>query len=346
MRLSTFKEFLLDKEDVQPWWYRLSDLYLTFLGAFLFYLEVCEPQVTQRYNLDQVEDIVNVNFLVRFVLLFWANDFRLSWLGTGKALLDLLSCLPCLGIPARFLGGAGMEKAIDIFELARFLRLLRLSLPSKTEKSGLGPARDPLQIGTVLLALGGTIALSATLLFLYENPRDAVMANAPLRSFEDCALYMLNIFTNKDTPFLAQTRSGKQVTVAATAVGAIFLPFLISGGVQVFMGSADFFKDQAAGMSAAPRASGALGSSASGTPTGGSPEQWAAMLRRLECMEVEGLLLAEETQELRVRCMAREDFALALDLCYGPAYSERSYDGAGELYASRLREWLEEVSRG
>jgi len=334
LEASTFKEFLRSKEAEQPLWYRLSDLYLTFLGSFLFYLEVCEPQVAEAYNLEAVEDVVNVNFLVRFLLLFWANDFQPSWLWTGKAILDLVSCLPFLGIPARFMGGAGMEKALDILELARFLRLLRLSLPSKTK--GLGSARDSLQIVTVLLALGGTIVLSACLLFFYENPRQSVIANIPTHSFEDCVLYMLNIFTNKDTTFLAETRSGKQVTVAATAVGAIFLPFLISGGVQVFMGSGDFLRvdPPAPGAEGRTPARGAAGAEP------GSPVQWAAVVERLDGLEEAGLLKGEEALELRRRCMAKEEWALTLDLCYGQAYTEGVSAAAGEIYAARLREWL------
>lgn len=358
LRPDSFKKFLREKEAEQPLWYRLSDIYLTCLGAFLFYLEVCEPQVTERYELDKVEDVVNVNFLVRFVLLFWANDFKFSWLWSGAPLLDLLSCLPAVGIPVRFLGGAGMEKAIDIFELARFLRLLRLSLPSNTE--GLGRVRDSLQTGTVLLALGGTIVLSATLLFLYENPRLAVLQDNPEHSFEDCVIYMLNIFTNKETNFLAATRSGKQVTAAAIVVGAIFLPFLISGGVQVFMGSGDFLPDQeemkgqAKEPSApqaepsAPQAEPKQAAAAASVPrpTVGYPEQWALVLVHLDIMELRSIILPHEAQELRKRCMAKEEWLLTLDLAYGPAFKGGTDAQAGEMYALRLREWLSSSPEG
>jgi len=343
-RPSNFKEYLLFTEAEQPIWYRLSDIYLTFLGAFLFYLSVCEPRVSLKYGLDQVEDVVNVNFFVRFVLLFWANDFKLSWLWTGKALLDLLSCLPILAIPARFLGGAPLEKSIDIFEIARFLRLLRLSLPSTTDEGVLRSRWDPLQLSTVLIALGGTIALSATLLFLYENPQQLVASGAPVRTFEDTILYMVNIFTNKETVFAAQTRGGKQVTVAATLVGTIFLPFLISGGFQFVMGSGSFLLEQGAAMASSAPVPGRVPAGSRASPA--SPAEWAAVLKRLDCLEEAGLLRPAEARELRRRCRAEEGWALALDACYGQAYSEAPDGQAGKVYASRLREWLEEGTVG
>jgi len=345
VRPSSFKNFLQEKEDMQPLWYRLSDIYLTFLGAFLFYLEVCEPQVSQEYRLDRVEDIVNVNFLVRFVLLFWANDFKPSWFLTGTAILDLLSCLPVLGIPARFLGGAGMEKTIEIFELSRFLRLLRLSLPENTK--GMGRARDALQLLVVLLSLGGTIVLSATLLFYYENPRWAVLGEVPPHPYEDCVLYMLNIFTNKDTPFFAATRSGKQVTAGATLVGAIFLPFLISGGVQVFMNPGDFgMGGLGAPITIAPEVEQGIGRAGTRSDASGTPEQWAAVLKRLDRMELASLLLPHEAQELRRRCMAKEEWLLTLDLAYGPSFSKGNDASAGQTYVLRLREWLSSAPEG
>jgi len=347
-----FKQFLLVTERTQPLWYSISDLYLTSLGAFCVYLCSVEPEVALKYRLSSVEDIVNVNFFIRYLLLFWANDFRMSWLTGTEALLDLASCLPVLVIPARSVNLA-VGKSMELLQIFRFLRLLRQSIPSAmSSKEEQVKERAPLQILSVVSALAGTIALSATLLYQYENALET-----PMRSFEDTVLYMVNVFAGRDPPFFAQTQEGKQVTVAATVAGTIFLPFLIAESVEVFGGTE--------AMRSMMQPWRRRGSKDAREPnaypeSNASPGYWAAALQRLDALEVAGLLKPSEAQELRKRCLAEDRGLQILDLCYGTPTSEKVPDGVLQpdtvkellmqqgstpvrgptLYAQRLREWL------
>lgn len=328
-----FKRFLLLTEAEQPWWYMLSDLYLTVVGAFCFYMSVVEPALAEKYSLSQVEDFINVNFFIKFVLLFWSNDFESSWLTSGKVSLDLVSCLPMLKIPARMFGGLPLEKTLDLLQLARFLRLLRDTLPSSEGSSGIR-GKSPLQIVTVLFAILGTITVSATLLFLYENPLErGPSALRGMSSFDDAVLYMVDIFAGRDVPFYAQTPGGKQVTAAATLVSILYVPFLISESVGVFLGPG-------AGAMAVNSLPGSL------PPKPGAPEPplrsvayWAAVLQRLDTLAERGLISSADAQKLRKLCLSQQPQLNTLDLVYGTPCNEVSADsGAWVVYGMRLQE--------
>lgn len=343
-----FKRFLLETEDDLPLWYRLSDLYLTIVGAFCFYMTVVEPGVAEKYGLSKWEDVINVNFAIKFVLLFWANDFSLSWLANGKATLDLASCLPVLKIPARYYGGPLIEKTFDLLQLARFLRLLRDTLPS-----GGGGARrirgDPLQVLTVLAAFAGTIVLSATLLFLYENPteRGSIGQIRALRTFDDAVLYMVNVFAGRDPPFYAQTPGGKQVTVAATLVGLLYVPFLISESVEVFMGGSEGVQSfaQRVGFGPSKEETQRGAAAAVNSPTTG-PAFWAGVLWRLDSLQVIKLISPEEGDDLRQLALEEDNQLRVLDLRYGWSCADPTKNkGEWELYAQRLKTWLHNKGR-
>eukprot|EP00929_Paragymnodinium_shiwhaense_P109990 TRINITY_DN76655_c0_g1_i1.p1 TRINITY_DN76655_c0_g1~~TRINITY_DN76655_c0_g1_i1.p1 ORF type:complete len:514 (+),score=40.18 TRINITY_DN76655_c0_g1_i1:49-1542(+) len=317
---AAYKLFLAQTEEARPDWYRLTDLYLTIVGALCFYIEVVKPSTAATYYIREIEDFINVTFLVKFVLLLWANDFRPTWFLTGRALLDAASCLPVLEIAARAVGSPSLEKSLEILQLFRFTRLLGLSLPRRRDDGSVVSATDGLQLLTVLLSLFGTVGVSATLLFSYENPR-WMEGIAPFRSFDDTVLYMVDVFAGRQLPFEPRTSGGKQVTALSTLVGILFLPFLVSVAIELFR--ANEVKETAKK----------------------SEEQrsgyWARVLRRLDVLEDAGFLTAGECGQLREACMEGDAELEILELAYGDEEFDREARGnAWVAYATALRQFL------
>eukprot|EP00929_Paragymnodinium_shiwhaense_P012384 TRINITY_DN11948_c0_g1_i2.p1 TRINITY_DN11948_c0_g1~~TRINITY_DN11948_c0_g1_i2.p1 ORF type:complete len:528 (-),score=117.34 TRINITY_DN11948_c0_g1_i2:16-1599(-) len=315
------KAFLLDTFRDAPDWYRLIDLFASCLGAICFYIKVVEPKLGATYHASQVEDLVNVSFLVKFLLLFWSNEWQLSWFFTGRAALDFASCLPVIGIVARYFMGPENEKTLELLQLARFLRLLGQSLPRKNA-DGSQINADALQIVTVLVALLGTVGVSATLMFLYENP-SWLEGIAPYRSFDDTVLYMVNVFASRDLPFDPRTLAGKQATSAATLVSILFLPFLVSISVETFQGA-----NQAVGGAMKVFGGGfvfkqktaddkVLQAAAEETSPMKSPAYWAAVIKRIDRLGQDRLLDADEARTARGACLQKKKQLYILDCCYG-----------------------------
>lgn len=334
----SFQEFLLQTEEAGPLWYRLSDSILTAYGAICFVTSVVDPAICLRYHFNDLEDFINVSFFVKFLLLYWSNNFSSEWLFTGKAALDLVSCLPVLGIPTRFMGGPTMERAIDVLQIARFLRLLREALPSRSGSDASGRPTITLeqQIAAVLLSLVGTVAVSATVLFLYENPEDQNLHE--YRPFEDCLLYMVSVFAGRDPPWSPVEPLGKLVSAAATCLTIVFIPFLVSRALQLFSGGGTVQSFVRTSFSQT------LGIERAQAPSDfvvEGPIYWAGLLQRLEVVAKLGLVSSQEAKELRRLCTAQDPQIQIVDLCYGKSCSDASVDmEAWKLYAERLQELL------
>jgi len=208
-KLESFKQYLVECEESGPLQYRVVESFLVALGTICFVTRVVSPDVAGELFLKEVEDIVNVSFFIKFLLLFWINDFDISWLFTGSGALDVASCLPVLCIPARIIGGPSLEQTTDLLQIGRFLRLLRVALPSDTGRGRWRWSRTvPVtqQIIAVLLSLLGTTVVSATVLYSFEND-PSVNLEATERSFEDALIYMVNIFAGRDPPWYLRRRS-------------------------------------------------------------------------------------------------------------------------------------------
>lgn len=345
----SYKEFLLITEEERPFWYRLSDIILTAYGALCFLTSVVEPGVSSKYHFDTLEDFINVSFLVKFVLLCWSHDFSAEWLVSGKALLDLASCLPVLNIPARFMGDEELQALVSLTQIARFLRLLREALPSR-DAYGNQTKTLPVeqQIAAVLLSLFGTVSVSATVLYLYEAPRGPTDAG---HSYEDAILYMVSIFAGRDPPWTPVQPLGKLVSAAATCLTIVFIPFLVSRFIELFMGkggmelSSNFFSAGGGDSrtAASPLPSSVPRGAGSRAQLGDEAEYWAAVVQRVDSLERDGLVTASEATGLRVRCLRRDAAVKIYDLCYGVAGSPPKGPDSREVYAGRLRELLNSV---
>jgi len=319
-RTESYMNFLKVTEEDGPLWYRLVDSFFTAMGTICFCTSVVEPAFANTYHLNILEDIINVSFFVKFALLFWTNDWEMSWLFSGKGALDLASCLPVLCIPARLMGGPPLERTADVLQIGRFLRLLREALPQEGKgKKGKIPLGQ--QIVAVLLALLGTVVVSATVIFSFENPADQVRTE---RSFEDALVYMVSIFAGRDPPWYPANPKAKLASAVATCCGIIFIPFLVSRSVEAFMPSMAMGSESESD-TAATRAS--------------EVSSWVAVLRRIDAVERANFLSPQEAEQIRILCLARDDKVQMLDLCYGLACS---VDGADpedlRLYGARLRE--------
>ncbi|CAK0873428.1 unnamed protein product [Prorocentrum cordatum] len=332
---TSYKEFLLVTEETRPFYYRVSDTVLTAYGAICFLTSVLEPETAIRYHFTELEDFINVSFFIKFLLLFWSNDWKTGWLFTGKALLDLASCLPVISIPVRFMGAPALEDYLNLLQIARFLRLL-------VETRGSTPLPLEQQLVSVLLSLLGTMTVSATVLFLYESSPGVPLA---YRSFEDCLLYMVNLFAGRDLPWVPQQPLGKLVSAAATCLSIVFIPFLVSRTVELFTES------KSAG--ALPEPAGEAGPQgllprpdlatpprpAVGEPADGEvlieagAPFWAAAVARLDRLVGSRLLSLEEAKLIRRRCLLRDPQVEILHLCY-------HRPTADSVYAGRLRELL------
>lgn len=350
----SYKEFLLTSEEDRPFWYRLSDTILTAYGALCFVTSVVAPGVSTKYHFDTLEDFINVSFLVKFLLLCWSHDFSTTWLVSGKALLDLASCLPVLNIPARYMGDEELQALVSLTQIARFLRLLREALPSRDAYGNQTKALPVVQqITAVFLSLLGTVTISATVLYLYEGaggpgaggPKEAG------RSFEDAILYMVSIFAGRDPPWSPDKPLGKLVSAAATCLTIVFIPFLVSRFVELFMGkggvelSSNLFAPGSGNSAAA--APPLAGSVPLGAGSGLQPDDealyWAAVVQRVDSLEQDGLVTASEATGLRARCLQGNVALKIYDLCYGGTESAPKGPGTREVYARRLRELLNNV---
>jgi len=330
-RSESFKRYLIEQEEAGPLWYRLSDGALTALGTVCFVTSVVEPQVADTYHLGQVEDIVNVSFLVKFMLLFWTNDFEVGWMFTGKGALDLASCLPVLAIPARFLAGPGLARTTDLLQIGRFLRLLRDALPSDLDAVRAGTAREvPLsqQILAVILSLLGTVVVSSTVLFSFENPTELALRE---RSFEDALVYMVNIFAGRDPPWYPVRPQAKIASAVATCCAIIFIPFLISRTVELFMAPFSKYETQSAA------------AEADTVDSSWTFANWITLLKRLDMLVESCLISAGDAKQLRNLCLEKNYKIKMIDQCYGEACSTAGEEPlACQLYASRLKELIHE----
>jgi len=340
-KIDKYRQFLIVSENTRPFWYRSLDSVSTAVASMCFVTSVVDPPVAKAYNLERLEDVLNVSFLIKFLLLFWTNDWNVDWLFTGKGAFDLASCLPVLTVLERANGQIMLERTTDILQIFRFLRLLREALPSD-ETMDRRPVPVSQQIIAVLLSLLGTVVISATVIYQYESPNDQLKME---RSFEDSLLYMVNIFAGRDPPWYPQTSQAKIASFVATSLGILFIPFLISRSVELFMNAEGRSmmqpKSQAAGGAA-------LVSSAELSPGGSAPDQdlvpWASLLQRLDALENAGFTDAQSAVYLRSCCLARDPRLRMLDLCYGQgidAAGSRGSTDAARLFAARLKDLVD-----
>lgn len=330
-KLESFKQYLVECEETGPLQYRVVESFLVALGTICFVTRVVSPDIAGELFLKEVEDIVNVSFFIKFLLLFWINEFDISWLFTGSGALDVASCLPVLCIPARIIGGPGLEQTTDLLQIGRFLRLLRVALPSDSGRGKWRWSRTvPVtqQIIAVLLSLLGTTVVSATVLYSFENDPSFVSLEATERSFEDALIYMVNIFAGRDPPWYPGNPQAKIASVIATTSGIIFIPFLVARSVELFMSS-----DNAAASNFLPGA--VRAGSPAGVP-GAGLDLWVAVLEQLDDLEVKGLLAPEDLRLLRQMCLKKDSRLAILHQRYCKQYPINY-----QLFASRLLELLD-----
>lgn len=328
-KLESFKQYLVECEESGPLQYRVVESFLVALGTICFVTRVVSPDVAGELFLKEVEDIVNVSFFIKFLLLFWINDFDISWLFTGSGALDVASCLPVLCIPARIIGGPSLEQTTDLLQIGRFLRLLRVALPSDTGRGRWRWSRTvPVtqQIIAVLLSLLGTTVVSATVLYSFEND-PSVNLEATERSFEDALIYMVNIFAGRDPPWYPGNPQAKIASVIATTSGIIFIPFLVARSVELFMSS----DNSAANLLPTARA----GTSNPAGP-GAGLDLWVAVLEQLDDLENKGLMASDDLRQLRQMCLSKDTRLAILHQRYCKQYPVNT-----QLFASRLLELLE-----
>lgn len=309
------KELLLAGEQ-QPFWFRVVDTVLTLSASACFVLSTIEPGRFEVELLRGTEDIINVFFSVGFVCLFWAHEFRLGWLVTPSALLDLASCLPVASILLRTAGDDTAAYA-QLLQAFRFLRLLRETrLITKSDRKDI-----PAGAGIFVLSVGflGLIAVCATVLYIYE--RDT---NESVEGILDALLYMGSIFTARPPPFGAVTSLGKVVTILAFLMALIGIPFLVAEVTAFTMQMTSGTK------SVGPK----FDASADLASAEGSIGFWGQCLLTLDHLEITGGLGTEEAAELRRRCYA-EQRAVAMVMA---AY--RREGSADERLTARLRECL------
>jgi len=152
-----------------------------------------------------------------------------------------------------------------------------------------------------------------------------------VRSFEDALVYMVCIFAGRDPPWYPDKPQAKLTSAIATCCGVIFIPFLISRSLEVFMPS--MMKDNKKAMLA--QATVQSIAEDDGLTT------WVAVIRRIDALDSGGLLTLGEANEIRRLCLARDDKVKMLDLCYGSDGPAARVDTVSlRLYAVRLRELL------
>eukprot|EP00438_Fugacium_kawagutii_P004004 Skav228100 [mRNA] locus=scaffold4074:82965:85771:+ [translate_table: standard] len=301
-KLQGFKQYLVECEETGPPQYRVAESFLVALGTFCFVTRVVSPDLAAELFLAEVEDVVNVSFFIKFLLLFWINEFDISWLFTGSGALDVASCLPVLCIPARLIGGPSLEQTFDLLQIGRFLRLLRVALPSDSGRGRWNWSRTvPVsqQILAVLLSLLGTTVISATVLYSFEHDPSLNLAKTE-RTFEDALIYMVNIFAGRDPPWYPGNPQAKIASVIATTSGIIFIPFLVGRSAELFMSSDALGTAVAPAVGRLPGQPAAPSGTGCGTPGSlGSLDLWVAVLAELDDLEVKNLLPSEDLRRLR-----------------------------------------------
>jgi len=337
-KIEQYRQFLISSETTRPFWYRSLDSLITAVATMCFVTKVVDPPVAEAFRLDKLEDFLNVSFLVKFLLLLWTENWNFSWLLTVKGAFDLASCLPVLTVVARANGNIPLERTTDILQIFRFLRLLREALPSDAALNR-RPVPVNQQIVAVLLSLLGTIVISATVVYQYETPTDQVEME---RTFEDALLYMVSIFAGRDPPWYPQTSEAKIASFMATGLGIIFIPFLISRSVELFMtkeGRGMIQSNTAGGMTTGTDAEPISG----GSITGQDLISWVSLLRKLDVLENAGFTDPESAAYLRSCCLSRDSRLLMLDVCYGQGLSVESEvsPDAASIYAARLKELVD-----
>lgn len=328
----TYQRYLLSTERLRPYWYKVSDSLLVAYGAFCFVTKVVNPAFSAKYHLQDLEDVINVSFFVKYMLLFWAHDFSMDWFWSGGALLDLVSCLPVLGVPGRIFVGGEVARLLNVLQLARFLRLLRDIVAPK----GATPVPVYEQLGAVLVAIAGTVGVSAAVLYLYENPctrNDEVISTGVIHSFEDSVLYMVNIFTGRGPSWTPERPEGKLVSAVATVLTFVFIPFLVAGLRGIIMPSVAMVTGQG-NDPMQPMVPGAMAGGGSNIAPQEVVSRAAQTMARLDLLQGAGVISSAEGRELRRRCAILDTPLRVVDECYKGAPKRQ--------YAERLRELLED----
>jgi len=345
------KQFVLASEK-QPLWFRTVDTLLTLTASACFVLSTLTDSRLTVIVLQSIEDVINVIFVVGFLLLCWARGFNLNWLFQASALLDLASCLPVVSI---FLRSSEEDLAAyaQMLQVFRFLRLLRETrLVTKTDR------RD-VPVGTEIFVLSvgffGLIAVASTVLYIYE--RDS---NVYVSSLIDAFFYMSNVFTSRPPPFSPTTALGKGITIVCFVLALVGIPFFLTEVTALAMKITDEEQTQreavvgkltrrnkAADLPEKLSERFGLGMRSGGsrrqsaveeTRQEGLPEGaafWAISLQTLDQLESKGQLSTEEAAALRLACYS-EGRALEMVMM---AYSTSSED----KLAARLRECLRAV---
>lgn len=331
--MADWKALLLSAGEKQPLWYRTADTVLTVVAATCFVIATAmpdfsllgrgSPEASQAviHALRSIEDVINVIFLVGYLLMFWANDFRIEWFFKTSSILDLVSCLPVLSIGIRS-PGSDIAAYVQFLQLPRFLRLLRETRLLTKSNPEVPPGADT---AALTLAFFGSIAVSATVLFLYE--RDV---NDNVDTIVDTLVYMTTVFTGRPPPFAVASDRGKVVAAVSCVLALVAIPFFVSEITAVAMSS----------MSRGQSSEGGLNLLQAWQPQSQprmmeSSEFWAKGLRAIDRLCSMGKLSPGLAKELRLRCYEESP---------GVAMVIRAYDTeeiAEELLAARLAEYLE-----
>lgn len=290
---------LLLAGEKQPLWFRTMDLVLTLSASACFVLSTVQEGNPEALILRGLEDVINVVFVIGYLLLFWANDFRTSWLFQFSSVLDLASCLPVISIALRSTGDdvAAYAQLLQVFRFLRLLRETRIITQSD---------RTDIPVGTELFTLGfgflGLITVSATVLYIYEED-----TNEKVDSILDTLFYMTNIFTARPAPFPPETPLGKIVTMIAFALALFGIPFFVTEVTAVTMevvDNMDPIKDENKPKKQRGLIKGRPGQRrrASGSVDDDNLGVWMNCLAIIDRLEQEERLTAEDAVNLRQLC--------------------------------------------
>lgn len=207
-------------ESSPPAWYQAVEATLVGTGVVYFCIGESVPGNARVFEVE-VEDVINVVFLIDLLLRGWANGFEFQWLIKGPTVIDLLSCLPILDIA---LPSAELPLGLSVLRFVRAVRLIKATA-RVAGQDGREQMSVVLSVVKVLVTVVGTLSIAATLLWRVEGGNGL---NPELKTLRDAYYYMLNIFAQQGAPFQVVSPEGQFVTALAMVTGLVTIPLEVA----------------------------------------------------------------------------------------------------------------------
>lgn len=202
---------------------------LVLISSAIFVIETYKIPTELRSQLNWIEDIILIIFVVEYCLRFWCAKNRVQHLFSLFSIVDLLSILP-------FLLGAADIGFLRIFRWFRILRLIRF-IGGKTV-FGYVSSEDSAILARILFTVFSIIFVYSGLIYQVEHS-----FNSKFGTFLDAVYFSVSTISTAGfgdiTPI---SETGRFLTVLMILTGIVLIPWQLGDLVKRLVKTADQIK--------------------------------------------------------------------------------------------------------